>query len=176
MHFNLVHGTIVSMTHWCKAELFSSNIHICEAAVHLLHLICEATILLQHSPMQSHYSLTASFILKQHPPVGSHYSLATLSTIKPLLSCNIITIKPLFSCIKYQCEAITLSTITALTPFCSCNDHQCKAINYRRVATFTIEKQLLSATSYINCFAARCLINVVYLTACCLYQVMMTLH
>ena len=28
----------------------------------------------------------------------------------------------------------------------------------------------------INCIVARCLINVVYLTACCLYQVMMTLH
>ena len=34
----------------------------------------------------------------------------------------------------------------------------------------------LSVTSHINCFVARCLINVVYLTACCLYQVMMTLH
>ena len=36
--------------------------------------------------------------------------------------------------------------------------------------------QLLSVTSHINCIVARCLINVVYLTACCLYQVMMTLH
>ena len=34
----------------------------------------------------------------------------------------------------------------------------------------------LSVTSHINCIVARCLINVVYLTACCLYQVMMTLH
>ena len=34
----------------------------------------------------------------------------------------------------------------------------------------------LSVTSHTNCIAARCLINVVYLTACCLYQVMMTLH
>ena len=34
----------------------------------------------------------------------------------------------------------------------------------------------LSVTSYINCIVAHCLINVVYLTACCLYQVMMTLH
>ena len=37
-------------------------------------------------------------------------------------------------------------------------------------------QQLLSVTSRINCIVARCLINVVYLTACCLYQVMMTLH
>ena len=35
---------------------------------------------------------------------------------------------------------------------------------------------ILSVTSHINCIVARCLINVVYLTACCLYQVMMTLH
>ena len=35
---------------------------------------------------------------------------------------------------------------------------------------------ILSVTSYINCIVARCLINLVYLTACCLYQVMMTLH
>ena len=35
---------------------------------------------------------------------------------------------------------------------------------------------ILSVTSHTNCIAARCLINVVYLTACCLYQVMMTLH
>ena len=35
---------------------------------------------------------------------------------------------------------------------------------------------LLSVTSHINCIVVRCLINVVYLTACCLYQVMMTLH
>ena len=35
---------------------------------------------------------------------------------------------------------------------------------------------VLSVTSHINCIVARCLINVVYLTACCLYQVMMTLH
>ena len=28
----------------------------------------------------------------------------------------------------------------------------------------------------INCIVARCLINVVYLMICCLYQVMMTLH
>ena len=34
----------------------------------------------------------------------------------------------------------------------------------------------LSVTSHINCIVARCLINFVYLTACCLYQVMMTLH
>ena len=34
----------------------------------------------------------------------------------------------------------------------------------------------LSVTSHTNCIVARCLINVVYLTACCLYQVMMTLH
>ena len=34
----------------------------------------------------------------------------------------------------------------------------------------------LSVTSHINYIVARCLINVVYLTACCLYQVMMTLH
>ena len=34
----------------------------------------------------------------------------------------------------------------------------------------------LSVTSHINCIVARCLINVVYLTACCLYQVMMTVH
>ena len=34
----------------------------------------------------------------------------------------------------------------------------------------------LSVTSHTNCITARCLINVVYLTACCLYQVMMTLH
>ena len=34
----------------------------------------------------------------------------------------------------------------------------------------------LSVTSYINCIVARCLINIVYLTACCPYQVMMTLH
>ena len=34
----------------------------------------------------------------------------------------------------------------------------------------------LSVTSRINCIVARCLVNVVYLTACCLYQVMMTLH
>ena len=34
----------------------------------------------------------------------------------------------------------------------------------------------ISVTSRINCIVARCLINVVYLTACCLYQVMMTLH
>ena len=34
----------------------------------------------------------------------------------------------------------------------------------------------LSVTSHINCIVARCLINVVYLTACYLYQVMMTLH
>ena len=34
----------------------------------------------------------------------------------------------------------------------------------------------LSVTSHINCIVARCLINVVYLTACCLYQIMMTLH
>ena len=33
----------------------------------------------------------------------------------------------------------------------------------------------LSVTSHINCIVARCLINVVYLTACCL-QVLMTLH
>ena len=37
-------------------------------------------------------------------------------------------------------------------------------------------KLYLSVTSHINCIVARCLINVVYLTACCLYQVMMTLH
>ena len=36
-------------------------------------------------------------------------------------------------------------------------------------------KIVLSVTSHINCIAARCLINVVYLTAC-VYQVMMTLH
>ena len=35
---------------------------------------------------------------------------------------------------------------------------------------------ILSVTSHINCIVARCLINVVYLTARCLYQVMMTLH
>ena len=35
---------------------------------------------------------------------------------------------------------------------------------------------LLSVTSHIICIVARCLINFVYLTACCLYQVMMTLH
>ena len=35
---------------------------------------------------------------------------------------------------------------------------------------------ILSATSHINCIVARCLINIVYLTAWCLYQVMMTLH
>ena len=34
----------------------------------------------------------------------------------------------------------------------------------------------LSVTSHINCIVARCLINVVYLTACCLNQVMMTLY
>ena len=34
----------------------------------------------------------------------------------------------------------------------------------------------LSVTSRINCIVARCLINAVYLTACCLYQVMMALH
>ena len=34
----------------------------------------------------------------------------------------------------------------------------------------------LSVTSRINCIVTRCLINVVYLTACCLYQVIMTLH
>ena len=34
----------------------------------------------------------------------------------------------------------------------------------------------LSVTYHINCIVARCLINVVYLTACFLYQVMMTLH
>ena len=34
----------------------------------------------------------------------------------------------------------------------------------------------LSVTSRINCIVARCLINVVYLTTCCLYKVMMTLH
>ena len=34
----------------------------------------------------------------------------------------------------------------------------------------------LSVTSHISCIVARCLINVVYLTACCLYQVKMTLH
>ena len=34
----------------------------------------------------------------------------------------------------------------------------------------------LSVTSYINCIVARCLINVVYLTACAFIQVMMTLH
>ena len=34
----------------------------------------------------------------------------------------------------------------------------------------------LSVTSHTNCIVARCLINVVYLTACCFYQVMMTLH
>ena len=34
----------------------------------------------------------------------------------------------------------------------------------------------LSVTSHINCIVAHCLINVVYLTAYCLYQVMMTLH
>ena len=37
-------------------------------------------------------------------------------------------------------------------------------------------KLALSVTSHIKCIVARCLINVVYLTACCLYQVMMTLH
>ena len=36
--------------------------------------------------------------------------------------------------------------------------------------------RFLSVTSRINCIVARCLINVVYLTACCLYQVMITLH
>ena len=35
---------------------------------------------------------------------------------------------------------------------------------------------LLSVTSHINCIVARCLLNVVYLTACYLHQVMMTLH
>ena len=35
---------------------------------------------------------------------------------------------------------------------------------------------LLSVTFHTNFTAARCLINVIYLTACCLYQVMMTLH
>ena len=35
---------------------------------------------------------------------------------------------------------------------------------------------ILSVTSRINCIVASCLINVVYLTAWCLYQVMMTLH
>ena len=39
-----------------------------------------------------------------------------------------------------------------------------------------IARTPLSVTSHINCIVARCLINVVYLTACCLYQVMMTLH
>ena len=34
----------------------------------------------------------------------------------------------------------------------------------------------LSVTSHIKCIVAHCLINVVYLTACCLYQVMMTLY
>ena len=34
----------------------------------------------------------------------------------------------------------------------------------------------LSVTSHINYIVVRCLMNVVYLTACCLYQVMMTLH
>ena len=38
------------------------------------------------------------------------------------------------------------------------------------------DTHFLSVTSHINCIVARCLINVVYLTACCLYQVMMTLH
>ena len=37
-------------------------------------------------------------------------------------------------------------------------------------------KKVLSVTSHINCIVARCLINIVYLTACCLYQVMMMLH
>ena len=35
---------------------------------------------------------------------------------------------------------------------------------------------ILSVTSHINYIVARCLINVVYLTACYLHQVMMTLH
>ena len=35
---------------------------------------------------------------------------------------------------------------------------------------------VLSATSPINCIAAHCLINMVYLTACVSYQVVMTLH
>ena len=34
----------------------------------------------------------------------------------------------------------------------------------------------LSVTSHINCIVALCLINIVYLTVMCLYQVMMTLH
>ena len=34
----------------------------------------------------------------------------------------------------------------------------------------------ISIISYNNCIVARCLISIVYITACCLYQVMMTLH
>ena len=37
-------------------------------------------------------------------------------------------------------------------------------------------KIVLSVTSYINCIVARCLINVVFLSGMCFYQVMMTLH
>ena len=37
-------------------------------------------------------------------------------------------------------------------------------------------KKVLLVNSQINCIVGRCLINVVYLTACCLYQVMMMLH
>ena len=39
-----------------------------------------------------------------------------------------------------------------------------------------VRTQLLSVTSHNNSILASCLINVVYLTACCLYQIMMTLH
>ena len=35
---------------------------------------------------------------------------------------------------------------------------------------------VLSVTSRVNCIAARCLINMVYLTGMCIYQDMMTLH
>ena len=47
---------------------------------------------------------------------------------------------------------------------------------YAFLNPFHAEYFYLSVTSYINCIVARCLINIVYLTACCLYQVMMTLH
>ena len=39
-----------------------------------------------------------------------------------------------------------------------------------------VQYKVLSVTSRINCIVARCLINVVYLTVCSLYQVIMRLH
>ena len=59
---------------------------------------------------------------------------------------------------------------------------QPKYVDEAKVALTTKFKQdvtvklNLSVTSHINCIVARCLINVVYLTACFLYQILMTLH